>query len=76
MNYEERLRAIGKLLDRQDFRDISIMESADGLAVSGVVPLDLRSGITAFEPKTVRLTNALLERAARDAEKRGLFRRG
>lgn len=55
MTYEERLRAIGRLVDRHDLHDVCVMETADGAVVSGIVPLDLRTGILAFAPRSIHL---------------------
>lgn len=55
MTYEERLRAIGRLVDRHDLHDVCVMETADGAVVSGIVPLDVRTGIMAFAPRSIHL---------------------
>jgi hypothetical protein len=80
MTYEERLRAIGRLVDRHDLRDVCVMETADGAVVSGIVPLDRRTGIMAFAPRSIRLGNEAIEAAHRElggsaGRSRGWFKR-
>lgn len=55
MTYEDRLRAIGRLVDRHELHDVCVMDTADGAVVSGIVPLDLRTGILAFAPRSFHL---------------------
>ena len=78
MNYEQRLRAIGRLIDRSDLRDVCVMETADGVVVSGIAPLDFRTGIAAFAPRSMSFSNERIQEIESRLGKRSnsLFRRG
>lgn len=80
MTYEERLRAIGRLVNRQNLRDICVMETTEGAVVSGIAPLDRRTGIVAFAPRSIQLDNEAIQKAhnqltgRRDGQSRGWFK--
>ena len=63
--YQDLLRAVGHLLDHEDWRDVSLTEDPDGLTVRGTRPAGL--GRTEAE---LRLTLDDLARLRREARRR------
>ena len=77
MPYEQRLRAIGRLIDAAGLRDVAVTETAEGVLVTGVTPLDRRAGILGVGAKSLLLSQEQIARADREiAGKRGWFRHG
>lgn len=76
MNYERRLRAIGRLIDKAEMQHICVMEGHQGITVSGHVRLDTRVGMAGCTPRSITLSEQLVERTAADLDGgRGWFRR-
>lgn len=60
-NYQELLRAVGRLLDKQGFRHFRLIESEDGLI------LQVMTGSRRFEFETYLLTRADVVALIKDA---------
>lgn len=76
MPYERRLRAVGRLIDAAGLRDVAMTETAEGVLVTGVTPLDRRSGILGVGAKSLLLSQEAIVRADREiAGRRRWFRR-
>ena len=63
VNYELRLRAIGRLIDSAMLRDLCLMEFEHGILVVGLAPVDSPDDTT-IQPKSIEFDNATIERTA------------
>jgi len=61
VNYEQRLRAIGRLVDSAMLRDVCLMEFEQGVLVVGLAPVDTQDA-TMIQPKSVEFDNATIDR--------------
>lgn len=60
--YEQRLRAVGRLVDERGLRNVCVTEVDDGVVVTGLGRLDRRED-TVWQAVTLRLTQSELEDA-------------
>ena len=76
MPYEQRLRAVGRLIDAAGLRDVAMTETTDGILVTGVTPLHRRAGIVGVGAKSLHLSHEQIDQADREiAGGHGWFRR-
>lgn len=77
MTYEQRLRALGRLIDQQEMQDLCILEVEGGVVVSGVGRAHTHEGVPVLGPKSLEFADSVIESAAaHDATSDGTADRG
>lgn len=72
MSYEQRFRAVGRLIDEGMFRDVCVTELDGGVVVCGVIPVSHAQGVTSDVPISLRFSKERIEQASADLDgKRG-----
>ncbi|HEY8741579.1 MAG TPA: hypothetical protein VIU62_00655 [Chloroflexota bacterium] len=64
MSYEQRFRAVGRLIDEGMFRDVCVTEIDDGVIVCGVFPLSQAKGVSSDVPISLRFSKERIEQAS------------
>lgn len=76
MTYEQRLRALGRLIDQEEMHGLCILEVDGGVVVSGVGRSHARDGMPVVGPKSVEVADSVIAATAvltgqNDASERG-----
>ena len=61
MSYEQRFRAVGRMIDEGKFRDVCVTEIDDGVIVCGVFPLRQAKGVSSEVPISLRFSKQRIE---------------
>ena len=67
MNYEQRLRAVGRLIDRTELRGVCILEHDHGVLVVGLAPVTIADEHVT-QPASIEFDEASIESAAADPD--------
>jgi hypothetical protein len=70
MSYEERFRAVGRMIDEGKFHDVCVTEIDDGVIVCGVFRLTQVKGISRDVPISLRFSKERIEQASAKLERR------